>query len=70
MTTRKWKTWKIRNEILEKIINKNCFNIGNRAKAIKTTIQNADPNEIILVAGKGHETEFIKIRLLKYPTKK
>ena len=50
---------KIRNEILEKIINKNCFNIGNRAKAIKTAIQNADPNEIILVAGKGHETEQI-----------
>ncbi len=50
---------KIRNEILEKISNKNCFNIGNRTTAIKTAIKNADPNEIILVAGKGHETEQI-----------
>ena len=62
---------KIRNEILEKISNKNCFNIGNRAKAIKTAIQNADPNEIILVAGKGHETEQIyKNKTFKISDKK
>ena len=35
------------------------FNIGNRAKAIKTAITNAEPNEVILVAGKGHEAQQI-----------
>ena len=35
------------------------FNIGNRSKAIENSILNADPNEIILVAGKGHEKEQI-----------
>ena len=47
---------KIRKEIINNIDNKNCFNIGNRVKAIRTAILNADSNEIILVAGKGHET--------------
>ena len=46
---------KIRKEIIKNIKNKNCFNIGNRSKAIKKAISNAEPNEIILVAGKGHE---------------
>ena len=50
---------KIRNEIIKNINNKNTFNIGNRTKAIKTAIQNAAPNEIILIAGKGHEQEQI-----------
>ena len=50
---------KIRKEIIRNIKNKNCFNIGNRTKAIKTAILNAEPNEIILVAGKGHETKQI-----------
>ncbi len=50
---------KIREEITKNIKNKNCFNIGNRAKAIRTAISNAQPNEIILIAGKGHETEQI-----------
>ena len=45
---------KIRNEIIKNIKNKNCYNIGNRAIAIKTAILNSEPNEIILVAGKGH----------------
>ena len=62
---------KIRNEILAHIKNKNCFNIGNRTVAIKTAIKNADPNEIILVAGKGHEVEQIyKNKILKYQIKK
>ena len=62
---------KIRNEILKNISNKNCFNIGSRTEAIKTAIKNADPNEIILVAGKGHETEQIyKNKSLKVSDKK
>ena len=51
---------KIRKQIIQNIkIKNNCFNIGNRAKAIKTAIMNADPEEIILIAGKGHEAEQI-----------
>jgi len=50
---------KIRNEIIKKIRNNNCFNIGSRIKAIETAIINAEPNEIILIAGKGHETQQI-----------
>ena len=47
----------IRKEIIKSIKNKNCFNIGDRSEAIKTSILNAKPNEIILVAGKGHEID-------------
>ena len=50
---------KIRNEIIRNIKNRNVFNIGDRTKSIKTAILNADPNEIILIAGKGHETKQI-----------
>ena len=50
---------KIRKEIFSNIKNINRFNIGNRAKAIKLAIINAEPNETILVAGKGHEAEQI-----------
>ena len=50
---------KIRGEIIKKIKNKNCFNINKRSKAIKSAILNAAPDEIILVAGKGHEREQI-----------
>ena len=46
----------IRKEIFSNIKNINRFNIGNRAKAIKLAIINAEPNETILVAGKGHES--------------
>ena len=70
----------IRKEIIKHISNKNYYNIGNRSKAIKTAILKADPNEIILVAGKGHETKQIyknkvlnisdkKIKNLKYKLK-
>jgi murE/murF fusion protein len=50
---------KIRKEIVKNINNNNYFNIANRAKAIKTAIKNAEPNELILVAGKGHEDQQI-----------
>ena len=33
---------KIRREIIKKIKNNNCFNIGSRSKAIKTAIVNAN----------------------------
>ncbi len=49
---------KIRREIIRNIDN-NCFNIANRAKAIKMAIKNAETNELILVAGKGHEDQQI-----------
>ena len=62
---------KIRNE-LSKYIHKNkAFNIGNRELAIKKAIQNADPNEIILIAGKGHEEQQIyKNKVYKISDKK
>ena len=57
---------KIRRVIIKNIRNKNCFNIGSRSKAIKTAIQHAEPNEVILVAGKGHEgTQIYKNKTLK-----
>ena len=46
---------KIRREIIKGIKCKELYNIGDRAKAIKTAIRNASPNEVILIAGKGHE---------------
>ena len=50
---------KIRNEIIKKIDPKKCFNIGNRAEAIKQAITNSEQNEIVLIAGKGHEDKQI-----------
>ena len=50
---------KIRNEIIKVIKNNNCFNIKDRSIAIKTAIINAEPNEKILIAGKGHESQQI-----------
>jgi len=46
---------KIRNEII-KGCRKIAVDIGDRKKAIKTAIKELNPNEILLVAGKGHET--------------
>ena len=46
---------KIRKEIVNSLKGSIYFNIGSRSKAIKKAINNAEPNEIILVAGKGHE---------------
>ena len=50
---------KIRKEIVKKINSKKCFNIGNRGLAIKKAITNSEQNEVILVAGKGHEDKQI-----------
>ncbi len=50
---------KIRREIIKNINNNKSFNIANRAKAIKTAIKNSEPNEVILIAGKGHEDQQI-----------
>ena len=50
---------KIRREILKHISKNKSFEIGNRALAIKKAIQNAHPQEVILIAGKGHEEEQI-----------
>ena len=46
---------KIRKEIINHLKGSNYFNIGNRSKAIKEAVLKAEPNEIILIAGKGHE---------------
>ncbi len=47
-------------DLLEKNISKEkVFNIGNRILAIKKAIKEANPHEIILVAGKGHESKQI-----------
>ena len=50
---------KIRRQILNNIQNQNCYEIANRSQAIKKAVLNAKPNEIILVAGKGHEKKQI-----------
>ena len=46
---------KIREEIIKNLKNKDYLYIGNRSDAIKKSIVDADPNEIVLIAGKGHE---------------
>ena len=50
---------KIRIQLLNYISKNKAFNIGKRELAIKKAIQNAEPGEIILVAGKGHEDKQI-----------
>ena len=50
---------KIRNEIIRSINPNKCFNIGNRAEAIKKAIINSENNEVVLIAGKGHEDKQI-----------
>ena len=49
----------IRKELLRNICKEKSFNIGNRKLAIKKAIQNATPNEVVLIAGKGHEEKQI-----------
>ncbi len=46
----------IRNQIKSQINKKNLIEIPSRKLAIKTAIENAKSDEIIVVAGKGHET--------------
>ena len=61
----------IRKEIVKHINKGIYFNIGNRTQAIRTAILNASPNEIIVVAGKGHETQQIyKNKVLNISDKK
>ena len=57
---------KIRNDIIKGINSNKCFNIGNRVKAIKKAIVNSDLNEIILIAGKGHEDKQIYKKKIFY----
>ncbi len=47
--------YKIRKQICSFLKGSNYFNIENRAKAINQAIVDANPNDIVLVAGKGHE---------------
>ena len=47
---------KIRKEIMKGLKNSSVIEIGNRKKAINIALNNSNPGEIILVAGKGHET--------------
>ena len=47
---------KLREMRIKKLKKANYLEIGNRSKAIKTAIQRSEPGEIILIAGKGHET--------------
>ena len=62
---------KIRNEISKFIEKNKSFKIGNRALAIKTAIKNSEPNEVILIAGKGHEEKQIyKNKIIKISDKK
>ena len=46
---------KIRREITKNLIGSNYFNIAKRSSAIKKAIASAEPNENLLIAGKGHE---------------
>ena len=46
---------KIRNDISKHVATNKCSVIGNRVLAIKKAILEAGPQEVILIAGKGHE---------------
>jgi MurE/MurF fusion protein len=62
---------KIRNQLLKYISKNKAFNISQRELAIKKAIQNAQPDGIILVAGKGHEEKQIyKDKILNISDKK
>ena len=62
---------KIRSQLLKYISKNKAFNISQRELAIKKAIQNAQPDGIILVAGKGHEEKQIyKNKILNISDKK
>ena len=62
---------KIRNEIIKNINPNKCFNIGKREEAIKKAIINSNQDEIVLIAGKGHEDKQIyKNRIINISDKK
>ena len=50
---------RIRMDIKRGIKRKKFFEISNRAKAIAHAIKNLNTSDILLVAGKGHETQDI-----------
>ena len=61
---------KIRNSII-KGCKKLAVNIGSRRKAIKTAIEELEPNEVLLVAGKGHEqTQDYGKKIINFSDKK
>ena len=60
----------IRKELVKRINKDYCQNIANRTKAIRTSILSADPNEIILIAGKGHEQKQIYKNKILYGSDK
>ncbi len=47
---------KIRKDIMKVLKSSMVNEIGNRKKAIYYALKNSDPHEVILIAGKGHET--------------
>ncbi len=53
---RKEKPELIRKEIMKNINKNKAIEIGNRTAAINYAIKKSDPNEVILIAGKGHES--------------
>ena len=53
---RKENAKKIRKEIMKVLKKSSAKEIGDRKKAIIYAMKNSDPYEIILIAGKGHET--------------
>ena len=62
---------KIRNDLLKHVAKDKAFDIGSRKLAVQKAIQNAHPNEIILIAGKGHEEQQIyKNKILNISDKK
>ncbi len=62
---------KIRDELLKHIPKNKSFNIGKRKLAIKKAVENAKPQEVILIAGKGHEEHQIyKNKIINISDKK
>ncbi len=51
---------------LDPIQKKKCLEILDRKKAIKTACMLAEENDIILIAGKGHD-KYQEIKGVKYP---
>ena len=56
----------IRNEVSKKISKNKLYNIGDRTTAIKKALQTSGPQEIIIIAGKGHEAKQIYKNKIKY----
>ena len=62
---------KIRKELLKHISKNKAFNIGSRKLAIKKALKKAAPNEVILIAGKGHEDQQVyKNKIINISDKK